>query len=322
MKIITDSRCTQYAQPGHPERPARIARTVEYLRRQKALPITWAEPLPVDEISLLRAHAPSLLLRLREEHVDFDMDTPTYPNIAEHARRSVGGALQAMRSAVKGERSFSLLRPPGHHATRDRAMGFCYLNSIAIAVLAARSEGVGRVAVFDFDVHHGNGTEDILLGQTGCAFFSIHQWPAYPGTGREHRDNCFNYPVAPCTSPEKYRDVASEAISQLRAFKPDLIAVSAGFDSYVGDPLCQQRLEIEDFHWIGSRLRELGVHVFSLLEGGYSDDLPRLIMSYMLGLEGIETSKESNLLCKTTATDEETSPVADSRMEPFWGPSF
>jgi acetoin utilization deacetylase AcuC-like enzyme len=116
--------------------------------------------------------------------------------------------------------------------------------------------------------------------------------------------------------------VASEAISQLRAFKPDLIAVSAGFDSYVGDPLCQQRLEIEDFHWIGSRLRELGVHVFSLLEGGYSDDLPRLIVSYMLGLEGIRVSSESKLLCKTTATDDEISPVVDSQMEPFWGPSF
>ena len=322
MKIITDSRCTQYAHPGHPERPERVARTEEYLRRQKALPLTWAEPLPVEEASLLRAHAPSLLRRLREEHVDFDMDTPTYPDIADHAQRSVGGALQAMRCAVKGERTFSLFRPPGHHATRDRAMGFCYLNNLAVATLAARAEGVGRAAVFDFDVHHGNGTEDILLGRSGCAFFSIHQWPAYPGTGREHRDNCFNYPVAPSTPREKYREVASEAIEQLRAFKPDLIAVSAGFDSYIGDPLCQQRLEIDDFHWIGSRLRELGVPAFSLLEGGYSDDLPRLIMSYMLGLEGIDLSKAANLLSKPIATRTGNPTVVDSQMEPFWGPSF
>ena len=322
MKIITDKRCTQYAHPGHPERPARVARTVERLRNQKTLPITWAEPSPVDETAILRAHTPALLRRLREEHVDFDMDTPTYPDIAEHAQRSIGGALKAMHSAVLGERAFSLLRPPGHHATRNRAMGFCYLNNVASAVLAARAEGVGRVAVFDFDVHHGNGTEDILLGQSGCAFFSIHQWPAYPGTGREHRDNCYNYPVAPCTPPEKYREVADEAIGQLRAFRPDLVGVSAGFDCYVGDPLCQQRLEIEDFHWIGSKLRETGLRVFSVLEGGYSDDLPRLVISYLLGLEGLELTKELESDDKSESPPDDGSSVSDAHMEPFWGPSF
>ena len=119
--------------------------------------------------------------------MDFDADTPAYPQIAAHARRSVGGALQALQSARAGEMAFSLMRPPGHHATRNGAMGFCYLNSIAIAALEARAAGFQRVAVFDFDVHHGNGTEDILLDQPGCAFFSVHQYPCYPGTGQADR---------------------------------------------------------------------------------------------------------------------------------------
>ena len=322
MKIVTDERCANYAHPGHPERPARILRTLAYLRNQKTLPVTWAEPSPVDEGTLLRAHAPSLLRRLREEHVDFDLDTPTYPDIWEHAQRSVGGALRAMRLALKGERSFSLLRPPGHHATRDRAMGFCYLNNIAVAALTARAEGVGRAAIFDFDVHHGNGTEDILLGHPGCAFFSVHQWPAYPGTGREPQGNCHNYPVAPGTPRGKYRQTAEQAISELQAFKPELIGVSAGFDCYVGDPLCQQRLEFEDFYWIGNRLRELGVPVFSVLEGGYSDDLPHLVMSYMLGLEGLKFVKEPSDTDLPGSSQGRDSSAADPQFDPFWGPSF
>ncbi len=321
MKIITDLRCTQYSHPGHPEGPSRIARAVEYLRRQKALPVEWAEPTAVDDATLLRAHAPSHLRRLTDEHVDFDMDTPTYPDIAEHARRSVGGALVAMRSALGGESAFSLLRPPGHHAMRDRAMGFCYLNNIAISVLAAQAEGVRRVAVFDFDVHHGNGTENILLGRPACAFYSIHQWPAYPGTGHEHAGNCHNYPVAPCTPREAYVEVAKEALRDLRAFKPDLVAVSAGFDSYVGDPLCQQQLEVDDFHWIGLQLRELGVRLFSVLEGGYSDDLPRLIVSYMLGVEGVNTV-DPDLLPDIDEEPDQRPPSVDPTIEPFWGPSF
>jgi acetoin utilization deacetylase AcuC-like enzyme len=165
-------------------------------------------------------------------------------------------------------------------------MGFCYLNSIAIAALEARATGFDRVAVFDFDVHHGNGTEAILHQRPGCAFFSIHQFPAYPGTGRRHQDNCFNYTVPPGLSRSAYRDVAVQALDDLHAFEPQLVAVSAGFDAYSGDPLCQQQLEVEDFHWFGTRFREMGVPVFSVLEGGYSDSLPELILAYLLGLQG------------------------------------
>jgi acetoin utilization deacetylase AcuC-like enzyme len=207
--------------------------------------------------------------------------------MAGYARASVGAALEAMRCARHGETVFSLMRPPGHHAMRNRIMGFCYLNNIAIAALEALASGVRRVAVFDFDVHHGNGTEDILLNREGAAFFSIHQFPAYPETGRANvGNNCFNYPVPPALPRRQYREVFSSAFDQLKKFKPELVAVSAGFDAYVRDPLAQETLEAEDFYWLGQKIRGLDVPAFSLLEGGYSRDLPELIFSYLKGLKG------------------------------------
>ena len=318
MRIITDSRCANYSYPGHPERPARITRSVQRLRRQTSLPTVWGDPLPVGRETLLRAHTAEHLQRL-DDHLDFDMDTPSYPDIASHARRSVGGALCALKSAQSKEPSFVLLRPPGHHATRDRAMGFCYLNNAAIAVLEARAAGVAKVAVFDFDVHHGNGTEAILLDQPGCAVFSIHQFPAYPGTGRRHQGNCYNYPVAPGLAREAYRAVAEKALDELRRFKPDLIAVSAGFDAYSGDPLCQQQLEMDDFHWFGRVLREMSVPLFSVLEGGYSDQLPDLILAYLHGLEGLPLDTISPT---TTVEEDSERPRDDDHVELPWGPAF
>jgi acetoin utilization deacetylase AcuC-like enzyme len=182
---------------------------------------------------------------------------------------------------------FSLMRPPGHHATRDTSMGFCYLNNIAITALEALASGVSRVAVYDFDVHHGNGTEDILLNHAGAAFFSIHQHPCYPGTGTANiGDNCFNFPVPPHLPREEYRKLLTRALDGVKRFHPELIAVSAGFDAYARDPLAQGTLEAEDFYWLGQSLRDTGVPLFSLLEGGYSRDLPELIFAYLKGLEG------------------------------------
>ena len=235
---------------------------------------------------LLRAHTPEHLARLVEPG-DFDADTPFFPNIGLRARASVGAGLEALKTARAGETVFGLMRPPGHHATRNRAMGFCYLSNIAIAVLEALATGAKKVAVYDFDVHHGNGTEAILVNKPGAAFFSIHQYPCYPGTGsRNVGDNCFNYPVPPQTPRMEYRRILTSALEQLQKFKPDLVAVSAGFDAYARDPLAQETLEAEDYYWLGQSLRKLGLPLFSLLEGGYSDDLPELIFAYLRGLEG------------------------------------
>jgi acetoin utilization deacetylase AcuC-like enzyme len=286
LTIITDPRCTEYAAPGHPERPERISRTVKLLTSQDTLELAWAKPTEAPEESILRAHTREHLAQLKMPY-DFDGDTPAYPNIEAHAMRSAGGALAALAACRKGNHALSLLRPPGHHATANRAMGFCYLNSIAIAALEAQEQGFKRVAVYDFDVHHGNGTEEILLDREGMAFFSIHQFPAYPSTGRQNRgSNCFNFPVAPATPREEYRKVLRKAFDELERFGPDIVAVSAGFDAFSGDPLAEETLEAEDYQWLGETVRELGVPSFSVLEGGYSDELPELILAYLRGLDG------------------------------------
>jgi acetoin utilization deacetylase AcuC-like enzyme len=286
MKIITDERCTGYSREGHPERPERIITAVERLKSQTELQLAWVAPGGVNDAHILRAHSPELLARLQIPH-DFDPDTPYFEDIDIFARASAGAALVALKTARDGENVFSLMRPPGHHATPSHAMGFCYLNNIAIAVLEALATGSKRVAVLDFDVHHGNGTEAILLDRPGCACFSIHQSPCYPGTGTSNvGTNCFNYPVVPGTPRETYRAALARALGDLKNFRPDLIAVSAGFDAYAGDPLADGTLLAEDFHWLGQSLRALGVPLFSLLEGGYSHDLPELIFAYLKGIEG------------------------------------
>ena len=332
MRIITDERCAGYSHAGHPENPARITGTLARLKNQTELVLTFDAPGRITDAQILRAHTPEMLNRLQTPH-DFDTDTPFFENIANYARAAAAAALDALKFARNGENVFSLMRPPGHHATREQSMGFCYLNNIAIAVLEARAdsspspppkeekaglsrrsrakaeerrqivsssnplspalsplgrgEGVKRVAVFDFDVHHGNGTEAILLNQPGIEFFSVHQHPAYPNTGAANRGrNCFNYPVAPAAPRATYRAALVHALGDLKRFQPDLIAVSAGFDAYAHDPLAEGSLLAEDFHWLGNELRALNVPFFSVLEGGYSQDLPGLIFAYLKGVEG------------------------------------
>jgi acetoin utilization deacetylase AcuC-like enzyme len=260
---------------------------LEKLRGQKELAIDWAQPGSANQDAILRAHDPEHIGRLRIPQ-DFDGDTPYYPHIADFARNSAGAALDALKSARAGEKVFSLMRPPGHHATRNQAMGFCYLNSVAIAALEAVATGTKRIAVLDFDVHHGNGTEAILRDQAGTAYISVHQYPCYPGTGTANvGKNCFNFPVAPQTPRTAYRKVLESALNELKRFEPELVAVSAGFDAYAQDPIAQETLEAEDFHWLGQQLRDLAVPMFSLLEGGYSNSLPELILVYLKGLNGM-----------------------------------
>ncbi len=284
MHIITDERCLDYRATGHPERPERVDATLALLRLQDKPRFRWASPREPSRVALERGHTPSHLERLSDPAGPFDGDTPAYPGIADHALRAAGGAFAALELALEGERAMSLMRPPGHHATRDRAMGFCYLGSVGLSALHAARELGRRVAVFDFDVHHGNGTEDLLLGAPETAFFSVHQHPCYPGTGLRHRgDNCFNFPVAPRLPRPEYLRSLEEALEAMIAWKPDLIAVSAGFDAYRGDPLAEGTLEEEDFRWLGKRIAAAGLPFYSVLEGGYSRELPRLALAWIQG---------------------------------------
>jgi acetoin utilization deacetylase AcuC-like enzyme len=282
--IFHDPHCVEYSAPGHPERPERITRTVPFLKSRPG-DWEWREPRPAEDAAILRAHTSEHLARIRDPAHDFDADTPAYADIYEYALRAAGAAVDVARAALQGERAFSLMRPPGHHAMRDRAMGFCYFSNIAIAALDALANGAERVAIWDFDAHHGNGTEDIVANNPRIAFASIHQFPGYPGTGTRSFGNIHNFPVAPLTRRAKHVAEVRRAFDQLLAFQPDLLLVSAGFDAYAGDPITEMTLEPEDFATFGQWLRETDIPAGAILEGGYSDDLPQLIDAFLTSWE-------------------------------------
>jgi acetoin utilization deacetylase AcuC-like enzyme len=290
MTVFYDPRCLEYSSPGHPERPERIARTVPLLKDRHPGWV-WQKPTAATDAQLLRAHSRQHIEGLANALEQFDVDTPLYPNIEMHARLAAGGAIDAAHSALRGQAAFSLMRPPGHHAIRDRAMGFCYFSNVAVAALDALQSGISfqpmsdssarcrchRVAIWDFDGHHGNGTEAVVAHNEQIRFASIHQFPAYPGTGAKSFANTDNYPIAPHSPREAILEIARRSFEKLIAFEPDLLLVSAGFDAYARDPLLQLTLEHEDFAMFGQWLGDLEIPVAVVLEGGYSNELPELI---------------------------------------------
>jgi acetoin utilization deacetylase AcuC-like enzyme len=282
MIIFYDPSCAEYGSHLRPEQPARVTRSVAHL--QSSHPgWEWRRPRLAEERVLLAAHTQALLKRLQQPG-DIDDDTPHFPGIYDHARKAVGAALDATEAALAGERGFSLMRPPGHHCTRAQAMGFCYLNQIAIAALHAAAAG-RRVAVWDFDAHHGNGTEDILRDRPGLLFASVHQYPGYPGTGTASFANCHNFPVTPRTPRAEHMAALARSWEVVLAHQPDLVLVSAGFDAYARDPITAMSLEAPDFAELGRWLRQSGRPAAAILEGGYSPDLPVLIDAFLSAWE-------------------------------------
>jgi acetoin utilization deacetylase AcuC-like enzyme len=275
MIVVHDARCVDYAKTGHVERPARIASSVPLLRERHP-DWHWRAPELASDAQLQRAHNPQLVAAVRTAVDDFDADSPVYPEIFNHAARASGAAVEVARAALRGEAAFSLMRPPGHHATRNQAMGFCYFNHIAVAALEALESGADRVAIWDFDAHHGNGTEEIVAHHPRIAFASVHQYPGYPGTGTKSFENIHNLPVAPGTARAIHMNAIEQALQTLLNFRPDLLLVSAGFDAYAGDPITQMTLQPDDFATCGTWLRESGVRAGAILEGGYSNELPEL----------------------------------------------
>ncbi|GAB4542610.1 MAG: histone deacetylase family protein [Thermodesulfovibrionia bacterium] len=279
MKIFFSERCLKYFQIGHPESPQRVQSTYRFLQDKG---FEFIEPIACSDEDILLVHTKRLLNGVKSGSL-FDPDTPPLPDIFEYARLSAGSAVMAAEACLNGEKTFSLMRPPGHHATRDMLGGFCYFNNIAIASVKIKNR-VKRIAIIDFDCHHGNGTEDIFLGKKGFLYLSLHQSPLYPGTGLTSKENCINYPLPPNTTPKEYLRRLEDGLAKVKDFNPDVLAISAGFDTYKLDPITDLSLEKETYYEIGRMLSEIGKPTFSVLEGGYSKDLPECVYQFLKGL--------------------------------------
>ena len=285
MRVYTHPDCLGH-QPGegHPESPARLAAVTGALR--DAFPaLDWREaPLAAIE-AIERVHAPELVARVMSatgQSLRLDADTVMSPGSAHAALRACGAAVAAVDAVLSGatRRAFCAVRPPGHHATADTAMGFCLFNAVAVAAAhALAAHGLARVAIADFDVHHGNGTQAIFGQDPRVLYLSSHQSPLYPGTGQASENgvgNVVNAPLAPGVGGQGFRAAwRDHLLPALEAFTPQLVLVSAGFDGHRLDPLADLGLEAEDYGWIGAELgasadRHAAGRLVSLLEGGYS----------------------------------------------------
>lgn len=277
--ILFSSRCLEYSFFGHPESPERVRRTYEHLNKKN---YKFVEAKPCKKEELLLIHTPEHLERVKNGSF-FDPDTPNLENIYQYAMLSAGGALQAAEKALRGENSFSLLRPPGHHAGKNYLGGFCYFNNIAVAVAQVLEKKVDKVAIIDFDGHHGNGTEDIFLREKRVLYLSLHQYPAYPGTGEKSRENSLNFPLPPGCGEKEYIKFFLEGWKKIEEFDPSIVAISAGFDAHKKEKLLSLNLETETYFKIGEKIASLGKPIFAILEGGYHEDLPFCVEEFLKG---------------------------------------
>jgi len=285
--IYTHAICLEHsAGPGHPESPERLRAVLAALDADEFAAVPRREaPLATRE-QLVRAHNSALVDALFEQAPNegwlrIDADTMMSPASLDAARRAAGAVCAAVESVVfarEANAAFCAVRPPGHHATHDVAMGFCLFNSIAVAAHEAIARGVTRVAIVDFDVHHGNGTQDIFEHEPRVLYVSTHQSPLYPGTGRADErgaGNVLNVPLSPGSGSDEFREVyRMRVLPAVDAFAPSLILVSAGFDAHRLDPLASLNLDADDYAWVTRELVTLGKRhgapIVSALEGGYS----------------------------------------------------
>ncbi len=291
--------------PGHPERPDRI-RAVDQVLSESRFDKLVREEAPEGTLELARlCHDEHYVEELRRIAPDkgliyLDGDTSMSPGTWETVMRTVGGAVAATDAVMTGkaDNAFLAMRPPGHHAETNKPMGFCFFDHAAIAARhAQRKYGIARAAVVDFDVHHGNGTQDIFWADPTMMYCSTHQMPLFPGTGatgeRGEHDTIVNAPLAPNDGAAKFRAAFENLIlPQLTKFAPELIVISAGFDAHRRDPLANINLDAEDFGWVTRKLMDVahssaGGRVVSVLEGGYDlQGLKESVAAHVTALMG------------------------------------
>jgi len=284
--IISNTYQNHNTGDGHPEKIDRVTAVIDNFKKQNNKNLLWKEPSIFDQSLLIKTHSSEYInqvnLSFPVNGLTFlDGDTVVSPGSKEATKDAVASIITAI-DGVKNKdfkNAFCAVRPPGHHAEKNKAMGFCIYNNVAVgANYLIEKYKYKKVAIIDFDVHHGNGTQDIFYNNEKVLYISMHQYPYYPGSGSEKEkgkfNNVFNIPLEAGTNAEEYLNAYDHVLNKLKEFKPEFLLFSAGFDAHIDDPLAQLRLESEDFYKITKRTLEhsksfCNGNVVSILEGGY-----------------------------------------------------